>query len=64
MQFIYSLEGQHHCLESDAGRNRKPEEVMDKGGQMGEFGTIVNEESCSVPDMLDTSCKSNTRHTI
>ena len=28
---VDGLEGQHHCLESDAGRNRKPVEVT--GGE-------------------------------
>ena len=46
------LEGQHQCLESDAGRNRKSVEVTEEGGHMGEFGKIVNEARCSVLDML------------
>ena len=34
---IDGLEGQHHRLELDAGRNRKPVEVMEEQGHRGEF---------------------------
>ena len=37
-----SLEGQHHRLESNVGRNMKPVVVMEEGGHMGEFGWIEN----------------------
>ena len=36
--FVDGLEGQHHHLESDAGRNRKPVEVTEEGGHVGQFG--------------------------
>ena len=35
---VDGLEGQHHHAESDAGRNRKPVEIMEEAGHMGEFG--------------------------
>lgn len=35
---VDGLVGQYHRLESDAGCNRKPEEVAVEGGRMGEFG--------------------------
>ena len=47
-----SVEGQHHRLELDAGRNRKPAEVMGEGRHMGEFGKIVNEVRYNVLDKL------------
>ena len=31
------LEGQHHHLEADAGLNRKPMEVTEDGGHVGEL---------------------------
>lgn len=34
---VDGLEGQHHDLELDAGHNRKPVEVSEEGGHMGEF---------------------------
>ena len=43
---VEGLEGQHHRLESDVGRNRKPVEVTEEEGHMGEFGKIVNEVCC------------------
>ena len=43
---VDGLEGQCHHLESDVGHNRKPVEVMEEGGHMGEFGKIVN-KACS-----------------
>ena len=49
---INGFEGQHHRLESDAGHNRKPVEVTEEGGHMGEFGKIVNEARYSVLNML------------
>ena len=56
--FVDSLEGQHHRLELDPGRNRKPVEVMEEGGHIGEFGKIVNKACCSVPDTLQWfSCR-------
>ena len=39
---VDGLEDQNHCLESDAGRNRKPVEVTEEVGRIGEFGKIVN----------------------
>lgn len=55
---IDGLEGQHHHLESDAGPNRKPVEVTEEGGHMGQFGKIVNEARCSVLDTLQRfSCR-------
>ena len=35
---VDGFEGQHHHLELDAGHNRKPEEVTEEEGHMGEFG--------------------------
>ena len=40
---VDGLEVQHHHLESDVGRNRKPVEVMEEAGHMGESGWIANE---------------------
>ena len=45
---IDALEGQHHRLEYDVGHNRKPVELMEVVGHMGEFGKFVKE------DVLDT----------
>ena len=39
--FADGLEDQHHCLELDAGCDRKPVEVTEEGGHMGEFGDTV-----------------------
>ena len=47
-----SLECQHYRLESDAHRNKKPVEVTEEGGHMGEFGKIVNEARLSILGML------------
>ena len=33
-----SFEGQHYRLQLDVGCNRKPVEVTEEGGHMGEFG--------------------------
>ena len=56
---VDGLEGQHHHLDLDAGRSRKPVEVMVEGGHMGEFGRKRNEARCSVLDTLQWfSCRS------
>ena len=49
---VDGLEGQHHRLESVAGRNRKPAEVTEELGHMEEFGKIVNEAHCSILNTL------------
>ena len=34
------LEGHHYQLELDAGHNRKPVEVTEEGGHMGNLGAV------------------------
>ena len=47
------LEGQHLCLESDVGRNRKSEEVTKEAGHMGEFGNWSSQEGVAVVQVGD-----------
>ena len=49
---VEGLEAQHHPLESDGGRNRKPVEVTQETGHMGEFGKIENKAHCSILDTM------------
>ena len=55
---VDGLEGQHHRLESDAGSNRKPVDVMEEGWSHGRTWEDCKHTRCSFLDTLQWfSCR-------